>query len=376
MTVRNLLVGLFGLALLTVLLIVVPGSGDDAATPSIAPPAEQTVAGEATPPAGPAAEPEPGFQDADLEAGLVALCSSNAQASTEEESTQTYEEVMRPVLERLAASASGEHLLAASLLQTDPASRFNLIERAVAAAPRDPLVLWSAVRMCSDSRYSWDCPLREWEQRLIAVDGQNSESWVRVAANRYAAGEVSAALEAMRFASTSADSSIYWTEMIESIERALRAAGDFSFAERANSAIGFAASQLPSYSGLTNMCREQSSTSPDWADACLKYGELAEIRADTVVGVSIALSVQGLVLEAVGESARAAEVGERRLARSQEFASATPGMNATGELMIQDPNLFYAYLAMIRSVGEVPAMSRVTADIERLIRLRPELACR
>lgn len=376
MTAPRLLVGLLGLALLSVLLIVITGSGDDTGTTSIALPAEEASGAEAAPSAETSAEQEPLFQDADLEAGLVALCSRDAQVSTAEESSRTFEEVIQPVVERLTASSSGEHLLAAALLQTDQASRFDLVERAVAAAPGDPLVLWSAVRICSDPRYSPDCPLREWEQRLIAVDGQNGESWVRVAANRYTAGEVSAALEAMRSAATAAESSIYWTEMIESIERGLRVAGDFSFFERADNAIGFAATQLPRYSGLTTMCSEQSPASPEWADACLKYGELAELRADTFVGVSIALSVQRLVLEAVGESARAAEVEERRLARDREFADAMRGMNATLELVIQDPTLFYSWLAMIRSEGEVAAARRVTADIERLILLRPELACR
>jgi hypothetical protein len=123
------------------------------------------------------------------------------------------------------------------------------------------------------------------------------------------------------------------------------------------------------------MCREQSPASPEWADACLRYGELAEIRGDTVIAVSIALAVQRLVLEAVGESERAAKVEERSRLRTQEFADATPGINAAFELMTQDPALFYSYLAMIRSQGEVVAMRRITADIERLIQLRPELAC-
>lgn len=340
MTARRLLVGLLGLALLSVLLVVILHSGDDAGTTSNTPPAAAIPSAEATPPAGTSAEPEPQFQDADLEAGLVALCSSDTQPATGEESSRTYEEVIQPVLERLAASSFGDHLLAAALLQTDPASRFGLVERAVAAAPRDPLVLWSAVRICSDPRDSPDCPLREWEQRLIAVDGQNSESWVLVAANRYAAGEGSAALEAMRSASTTAESSTYWTETIELIERGLLAASDFTFPERAQAAIGLAASQgIPSFAGLTTMCREQSLASPEWADACLRYGELAEVRGETIIGVSIALSVQRLVLEAVGESGRAAEVEERSRARGQEFADATPGINAAGALMTQNPTL-------------------------------------
>lgn len=346
-------------------------SDDDSATPSIEPPAD------APPSAETSAAPQPEFPDAELQDGLVALCSNDAREASEEESSEPYEERIRPVLERLAASSSAEHLLAAALLQMDSATRMDLIERAVSASPGDALVLWSAVRLCSDSPDSPDCPLlREWEDRLIAVNRQNSESWIRVATNRYAAGDIDAALEAMRFASTAAESNIFWTETIELIERGLLAAGNFTFFERANSAIGIAASELPSYNGLTTMCRAQSAVSAEWADVCLRYGELVEDRGTTVIGVLIAQAVQRGVLETLGDSGRLAELEARIEASSQEVADATRGSRMTAmELATQNPSLFYSYLAAIRAEGEAAAMLRITTEVERLIRQRPELAC-
>lgn len=370
MSLRRVLAGVSVLVLLSLILIGIWYSRDNDRTASIAPPAAVSL------PAGTSTEPQPEFSDADLQAGLAALCSNIVQTSPEAEPTQTYELKIEAVSDRLSASSSAEHLLAAALLQTDSAAQMELINRAVAESPADPLVLWSAVRICSDSPDSPVCPQQEWEQRLITVDGQNSESWARIASNRYASGDQNAALEAMRYASVAGESRTYWTETIELIERGLLTVGDFAFFERANYAIGIAATELPSYRGVTTMCREQSAESAEWADVCLRYGELLEKQGKTEISASIARSLQRLVLEAVGESESAAEVEARSRARSREFGNAAGRLNGpAGQLLFQSPAFFYAYLSAIRAEGETAAMQRITSDIERLIRQRPELAC-
>jgi hypothetical protein len=374
MTVRRLLVGLLILAVLAVLMSGVWDSGNRRSDTFVSPSADATAPAET--PAQAPAEPQPEFPDADLQAGLEAICSQRVQDSAEEAPAQPYEQMIRTVSERLAVSSSAENLLAAALLaENDSAAQIDLIERAVSAGPTDPLVLWSAVRICSNSRDSPDCPLREWEQQQIAVDGQNSESWMLVASNRYAAGEVGAALDAMRFASTAAESRIYWPETMELIERALRV-GDSPFPLRASEAFGVAASELPRYQGLTKMCEEQASGNAEWADVCLRYGELLEIQGKGSLTVSIARTVQRRVLEALGESEKAAEVEERRLAGSRELSDASNRLQETGQrLIMQSPTLFYGYLAAYRSEGEAAALQRIAAQIERLVAQQPELAC-
>jgi hypothetical protein len=371
MTGRRLLVGLLILAVLPVLWLGIFDSSDNGSVAPIAPPVDANL------PVANSAEPQPQFPEADLQAGLAALCSNDAPPSTGEEPPLDYEETIQAASERLAMSSSAEHLVVAALLQDDSASRIELLKRAVSAGPRDPLVIWTALKICSDPRASPDCPSREWGQQLIAVDGQNSESWMRVATIRYASGEVAAALEAMRFASAAAQSSAYYTETIEAIERALRAVGDLDFPRRASIALGIQPGLAePGWRVLTDMCRDQSAVSPEWADACLRYGELVEQQGETELSVSIARSVQRLVLATVGESERAAAVEERIQAREQERLAAAGNMDITAwQVVLQSPTLFYSYLAAIRSEGEEAAQRLVATEVERLVRQRPELAC-
>jgi len=164
--------------------------------------------------------------------------------------------------------------------------------------------------------------------------------------------------------------------MIEMIERGFAAGSDYAFAERAGMAIGFAASELPSYGDYVTMCEEQSAQSVDWAYACLAYGELVENQGKTEMGVSIGRSLQKLALEALGDLEKAAEVEQRIQARRQERLDSIKDFNsATARLVFSNPTLFSAYLAAIRSDGEEIAQRRIAAEIERLLEQRPELAC-
>ena len=189
------------------------------------------------------------FPAAALRSALTAVCSNDAPDSDGKEPTQeefeAYLNKLKELKLSLSESSSAEHLHVAALLEDDPAVRVELLDRAISRNRDDAFLLWGAVQICSESGASVDCPLRDWEQRLIAVDGQNSESWVRVAANRYAAGEYDAALEAMRYASTAAESRAYWTEMIEMSERGFAAGSDYAFPERAFMALNVAATKLP-----------------------------------------------------------------------------------------------------------------------------------
>jgi hypothetical protein len=46
------------------------------------------------------------------------------------------------------------------------------------------------------------------------------------------------------------------------------------------------------------------------------------------------------------------------------------------QLIMTDPNLFYSYVAAIKSVGFVSATGQIVADFERFIGPPPELACK
>lgn len=325
------------------------------------------------------------FPAAELRSALTEVCSENDSTLADKDLTQgeidaqidSFDALRLSLSDTLSVSLSPEHLHLAALLENDPVAQVQFLEQAMASSPSDPFPVWSAIRICSDSAISPDCPLGAWEQRLVAVDGQNSEAWMRVAANRYAAGETDAALEAMQRAATAAETRIYWPETVEMIERGLSAAGsELSFPERAGMAFGFAAMMLPVYGDYTRMCEDQASQSAEWAYACLSYGELAEFQSKTEIGVSVGRSMQKLALDALGEADNAADIEQRLLDRRQERLSIdTEHTQLIERILISNPTMFSAFLAATRSMGEQAARRKITMDIERLIEQQPDLAC-
>lgn len=328
--------------------------------------------------------PPPELPAADLHSALTEVCADTATESAGGEWTQ--EEIQAQVYDfkqqklrlsqNLSVSSSAEHLHLAALLEDDPASRIALLDRATSINPSDSFLVWSAVRICSEAAEATACPLRNWEQLLIVVDGQNSESWVRIAANRYAANEYAAALEAMRYASTAAETRAYWTETIEMVERGLAAGSDMGFPARAGMAFGLAASELPRYGDYIGMCEDRSAQSVDWAYACLAYGQLVEVQGKTEIGVSISRDIQRLALEALGKADKAGEIQRRQNERRQQRLDSSEDYNpAIERLIVSIPTLFSAYMAAIRTKGEEAARRQVTVEIERLIEEQPGLAC-
>ncbi len=330
-------------------------------------------------------KPSINLSDAFLRSALTELCGSSDRRlsddtlSPEEKQARIdeYSELPRKVVDGLSVSSSTEHLHLAALLEDDSASRIELLDRAISQSPNDAFLLWRSVQICTEERDATACDLADWERQLLIIDGQNSESWLRVAANRYKAGETDAALEAMRHAATAAETRIYWTETIEMIERGLAAAGsDYPFPERAVIAIGFAASNLPHYVDYVTMCKEQSALNVNWAYTCLGYGELAENQGKTEIGVAIGRSIQKLALEALGELDKAAELEQRLQARRQERLDSIGDYNpVTERLIFSNPTLFWAFLAAVRSEGELAARDNLSKEIQRLLEQQPELAC-
>lgn len=328
----------------------------------------------------PAAPPRV-LPEEELLAALATACAVAESDSAEQELTQdeaedAFNKMKSSLSARLSVSSSAEHLLLIAMLEDDPVSRTALLDQAISRSPSDPLLVWHAVRICSESGESAPCLLRDWEQLLTAVDGENSESWIRIAANRYAERNYEAALDALRRAAAAAESRDYWTESVEVIERSLAAGSDYAFPERAGMAFGLAAAGLPRYGDYTRMCRERSAQSVDWAHACLAYGERLASRGKTDMNQSIASALQRLALEALGEADKAAAVQNRYLARSQRNMAMLKNDYPTVErLTVSSPTLFSAYLARVRSEGESAARQYMSAEVKRLLEVQPELAC-
>jgi hypothetical protein len=141
-------------------------------------------------------------------------------------------------------------------------------------------------------------------------------------------------------------------------------------------AFGVAATRLPDYSTYLDMCKEQAATNVDWAYACLAYGELVERQGKTEMGQAFALHYQGVALEALGEDEGLREVISRQDARKLQRLDAFDRSNdLTERLMVTNSTLFAAYLANVRTHGELVAQARMRNEVRQWLSRRDNSTC-
>ncbi|HEX7236973.1 MAG TPA: hypothetical protein VF405_08440 [Gammaproteobacteria bacterium] len=259
--------------------------------------------------------------------------------------------------ERLLVSLDAEHLAAAAMMTRNPRSRVEDITRAMAAGSQNAAIVWHAVQICGAAGGVVPCPEREWEEQLLKLDGENSEAWIHVAARRLARGE-STAFYAIQRAASAAETNVYWPETVELIERGLDAAGGYPFSARASTAFGVAAANQPDYKGQVAMCKARSEVDRAWADACLRYGQVAEQRRKTVLGQTSARTLQIAVLEAIGDEEATAKVR----ARVQQGV-ATADRRRVDALIVSGPRPFERYLAKLSESGELAAVAYMLEEV-------------
>ncbi|MEQ9560918.1 MAG: hypothetical protein RLN69_00245 [Woeseiaceae bacterium] len=320
----------------------------------------------------------------DIEATLAGICVQEAERIADESvtlqsgipPTQYFEETLGGVKDRLLVSTNAEHLHLAALIERDSVARVEQIQRAVAQNSTDPFLMWHAVRYCFDAANTSNCPLAEWEDKLLEIDGQNSEAWIRIATNRYLEGNQQEAYRALQRAATSAVTRAYWTETVEMVERGLAAGSDLAFPDRAGMAFGIAATRLPDYSTYLYMCKQQAAANVDWAYACLKYGELVERQGKTEMGRSFALHYQEVALEALGEDEGLREIKARQDARKQQRQDEIDRSNGLAErLMVSNSTLFASYLGAIRADGEATARANLQDQVRQWLSRPVNSAC-
>lgn len=279
-----------------------------------------------------------------------------------------YARILSEAGQRLAASSDPEHLHTAALIEENPVRRMELMERAVSVNGDSAFRLWAATGLCAGLYEETGCPLQAWQQRLLALDGQNSEAWMLAAAIRLRAGAEGAALEAMRHAASSSESRVYWAETLEMTERALAAAGDLSFRDRVALGADFATIHLPDYSFHASLCAEQSAKGHEWAHACLRYGEVSETEGRTVLGQRAALVIQRVALKALGDQDKL-EAAEARYESLQAVMNhAHVNGHRTMSVVTSSPTLFSRYLGLFRTRGEAATLAALEEEAEPSIR--------
>ena len=321
------------------------------------------------------------ISDGSLEEVFAAICApSNLPAILDaipadpDSETTRFRERRQRLVGKLSVSPDVGHLHAAAMVEADPARALKLLDTAFKLDPNDAHLVWDATHLCSENVADSGCPLRRWESRLLALDGQNSEAWIRVAANRHRSGDAQGALRAMQQAAAAAESRIYWPESVELHERALASSGDYSFPERA--AFGFGLAPLPRDQDYTTMCQEKSARDAEWAHACLAYGELTERQSKAYSNRSIGLSIQTIALRALGDDEQLAVVSAKQEKTKREYLEVTSSQsNLEEEALLMSPVLFYRYLEAVKAHGELAAQRQWRAEVQQWLNEHPEGDC-
>lgn len=293
-----------------------------------------------------------------------------AEAESEAQ-LQNYAARQKQSSERLSVSTETEHLLVAAMQSEAGATRLQLIGRALEISPDSAVTLWTAAHMCSRLSEQHACPLADWTERLLKVDSTNTESWMLAAGIRYRAGDKKGALNALRQAASAPETNIFWSDVVEMVERSLAAAGGHTFPERVSMAFGTAVTGGPDYRAYTSMCAEQSAVDAEWASLCLAYGERAEQQSRTALGESIARAIQRIALREMGEI----EKYEQVVARTEESRKERRESPGIPGLQMISPDLFYTYLDAIRRVGEVQAQGVLVTEARRILSVQSAAGC-
>lgn len=275
---------------------------------------------------------------------------------------------------QLTQSTQSDHLYVAAMMEEDKAERLTLIKRAIEADPQNKHSYRLGLTTCMYSPVTQGCQNKEWEKRLVELDRENSEAWMMVAANRYHHGDTQAAYEALEQAASAEDSTIYWVHNIELATQVLEAGGIKSFSHRAQAAIALSLVPSPAYSRYIVMCREQSNTNPAWAQACLTYGERSAQLSATLLGESIARVIQIQAHKALGNEQIAQELEDLQTMRKVEYSTNSVQQKEM-HLAFAVPELFYAYLDLLRSHGELGAIKLVRNEISQYVENNPNRAC-
>lgn len=255
----------------------------------------------------------------------------------------------------LGDSAQLELRLFAAQLEDSAAGRIEIFRRSIDAGDVTAHFLWSAVNTCLVHMQTVSCPAEDWLNRLLAVDSENSEAWMRAAGYYYANDQPDRAKQALDRARIAYESNSYWYEDIMSAKAGADAVGGFS--ERASylMAIGFAATYPAPMRLYSEMCNSMSGRDPEWAYACAAYGERAGETGTTIMTRQLAKAIQANALVALGEAADSERIR----------ALKTPARLLSEREMLRYPDSIMLYMSALESGSEVDAADALMLENER-----------
>ena len=265
----------------------------------------------------------------------------------------------------LGVSAQLELQIFAAQLADSAADRIEIFKRSIDAGNVSTHFLWSAVNMCLDHMQTVACPAEDWLNRLLAVDSENSQVWMRAAGYYYATGDLDRARQALDRATIAYEADSYWYEDVMSAKAGADAVGGFS--ERASylMAIGFAAAYPAPVKMYSDMCSSMSIRDPDWAYACAAYGERAGEIGTTIATRQLGRAIRANALIALGEP----EDGE--LVRALK----APAKTISDREMLRYPDSILLYMSALEQGSEADAVAALLLENKRRRNLPTPPSC-
>lgn len=274
---------------------------------------------------------------------------------------------MASIADSLILSTDGDHVFAAAILGQSSGGRYELYDRANLMDPENRVYHFYQASHCmrKDATCSLDSVLND----LVRVDADNSEALLLRAINRYKTDNPDLALNDLQMAATLPRTESYFADLVLLLEQAFSAAG-MGFSERAGLAFGIAASSIPPYGELSQMCVKMSESDENWKSACVNYLERAEQQASTEIGYAIALGVLNQIVQSGSDSRKQAEVASRYAAyQKRSKARLRETMNADFDnefYLFESPRVFNDYLNHMKAHGEQSAQKFYDEEVKRL----------
>ena len=223
-----------------------------------------------------------------LTAFLIACATSpDAQLSQAERHSER-------AIGELAKRADADSLAAAGLLSLRGHGNHSLtlFDRAVAASPARPDIVWLQAQNC---RATPQCNPEPMERRLRELDPSNGAGWLGALARADAQNDAGAKDVALAALGRSQRVDIYWTTLIAGLSRAVAQTKTMSLREAEVVIIGLlAAEAIPAYRVASNACKGERLQRVEVNEICRGVAQAFE-QGDTyiteMIGITIAKRV-------------------------------------------------------------------------------------
>lgn len=284
---------------------------------------------------------------------------------SEAEASELWERESAMLVDVLGASDDAEHVAtAATILATrQPSEAAELLDRAAALAPGDPLISWLRLQQCGQMASDCGGRLDSVERAAVRVDGGNAAVWASIAVIRLRGGDTPGATEALRLAAGASDYNAWVSELVLLFDRGQAAASSEQSLVRLVRAFAFASSVYSTEVFVIQPCKEQAVHSADWLSYCTRLGENMTHHARNYLHRSIGFSLLEAMYELDGDTRRREAAERQRAALIDKFKSTSAGQ---WDYLSRDEALLRAHLDVWAASDEIAALEFVEDEIERL----------